>query len=236
MFRTFVIMFYWFFASNTCIANQHLTFSTGENFPMAPVVSAVLDTAYQKLGIQFTIKKYPLRRSLTLANRGVTDGELFRGAIDGKQYPSLIKIPVSVTTGRLMIFTKHADLQVHGWEGLIYYRVGSHTDINEVKTHQNEFKSFQEIPSRIQLFNMLSRDRLDVLILPFLVGMNDLKMLNLPDIKMLSTPLETNNLYHYLHIKHRELVPKITQALQEMHDSGELDLIRKNVEENLFGE
>lgn len=135
-----------------------------------------------------------------------------------------------------MIFTKNADLQVDGWASLISYRVGSHTGINEAKIHQNEFKSFHELPSIEQLFNMLARERLDVLILPFLVGMNDLKELNLPDIKMLPIPLETNKLYHSLHIKHRKLVPKITQVLQGMHDSGELSLIRKQVEANLLSE
>lgn len=229
MHQSCVILFYWFFVSNACIASQQLTFSTGEKFPMTPVASAVLATAYQKLGIQLMIKKFPIRRSLMLANTGATDGELFRGKIDSKHYPNLIKIPVSLATGRLMIFTKSANLQVDGWESLIDYRVGCHTDINEVKIHKNEFKSFKEMASNMRLFNMLARDRLDILILPYLVGVNELKKLNRSDIKMLSTPLEANKLYHYLHIKHRKLVPKITQVLQQMHDSGELGLIRKKI-------
>lgn len=195
---------------------------------MMSIATDILDRAYEKLDIQYLLKAYPSRRSLTLANTGVTDGELLRGQLDSNQYPNLIKVPVPVATGRLMAFTKHADLKVQGWEGLNAYRVGSHAGINETKRHENDFKSFYEHPDIEQLFNLLDRDRLDLLILPLAIGSGALKELQLADIKMFPTPIETNELFHYLHSKHRDLIPSITQVLQEMHDSGELHPIGKN--------
>lgn len=78
------IMFYWLFVSSASLASEQLIFSTGEKFPMTPIASAIIDAAYQKLGIQSMIKRYPNRRSLMLANKGETDGELFRGKVDSK--------------------------------------------------------------------------------------------------------------------------------------------------------
>lgn len=228
------IIFYWFFGLSICCASESLTFGTGMGHPMIPIASSILDTAYQKLGVQFKVQGYSPERSLVLSNKGVTDGQLFLQEIDHHQYPNLIKIPIPLATGNLMIFTKNRNLQVDGWAGLTSYRVGSQAGIREVDKHQDDLNNIHMLKSGEQLFRMLARERLDVVILPRLVGSSILKRSNLKGIKMLPTPLEKNALYHYLNVKHLALVPQITQVLRAMLDSGELDSIRKQIEINLL--
>ena len=43
----------------------------------------------------------------------------------------------------------------------------------------------------------------------------------------LSPALEHIPLYHYLHERHRELVPRVEKAMREMEASGELERVRQ---------
>ena len=83
----------------------------------------------------------------------------------------------------------------------------------------------EKVTETEQLFNMLIRDRVDIVILPRDVGLKTLKAMNLKDIRMLEPPLQRDKLYHYLHKKNEALVPKITASLQEMGKKGLIQAI-----------
>lgn len=51
--------------------------------------------------------------------------------------------------------------------------------------------------------------------------------LGLDSIRILSPPLERLPLYHYLHEKHKDLVPKVDEIIRDMAESGELDDLRE---------
>ena len=228
------ILFYSLFSLNANSADAPLVFGTGLKNPMIPIASRILDVAYQKLGIQFKVKKYTTARASVLANRGVNDGELFNSNLNSKASINLIKVPVVLSVGQLMLFTKNTALQINGWASLANYSVGSHVGLNEIKQHQNELNNVHLLTNPTNLFTLLERERLDVVILPRLMGLQLLNETKFTDINMLPMPLEENKLYHYLHIKHQELVPQITQVLQAMQDSGELASIKREAELRLL--
>jgi len=51
--------------------------------------------------------------------------------------------------------------------------------------------------------------------------------MNLNEIVMLTPPVQVDPLYHYLHKKHKALVPQITAVLREMKQEGKFQEIYK---------
>ena len=81
-----------------------------------------------------------------------------------------------------------------------------------------------------QAFGMLIHDRVDVVIGKPIVGASYLRK-----HKHLRTSgkFQVQDIYIYLHKKHKKLIPKIELELQEMKDSGELLKIEKMVRERI---
>lgn len=47
-------------------------------------------------------------------------------------------------------------------------------------------------------------------------------------------PLERIVLYHFLHERHRDLVPKVEQAVRSMQASGELERVRRQTMDKML--
>ena len=77
------------------------------------------------------------------------------------------------------------------------------------------------------LMQILHRDRVDFVITARINGLLQLKNLNLDSIYPLSPPLRRELVYHYLHEKHKALVPRIDSVFKRMKQSGELEGLRE---------
>ena len=58
-------------------------------------------------------------------------------------------------------------------------------------------------------------------------GQKLIEELKLKKVIMLSPPVQVNLLFHYLHLKHEGLVPKVTARLRAMKKSGRFEEIKK---------
>ena len=203
-------------------ATEPLEFSAIENSINTLISERVVAEAYRRIGIQITTKQYPAARAIKLSANGSMDGELFRiGGLE-KAYPNLVQVPVPINVMEGVVLTKHTDFPVDGWQSLKPFRVGIQrgimfaergtASIHGLKTHA--------VNSNEQLFGMLSKNRTDIIVVSRLNGLQTLKTLRIPDIHILEPPIETYFLYHYLHRKHRHLVPRLTAALKEMEAEG----------------
>ncbi len=82
---------------------------------------------------------------------------------------------------------------------------------------------------------ILDKGRVDIVITARINGLLQLKKLNLDSIYPLSPPLSPKLVYHYLHKKHKALVPKTDRVFKEMQESGELERLREKFLEKLLG-
>ena len=69
---------------------------------------------------------------------------------------------------------------------------------------------------------LLDKDRIDVAVSDRIAGLVALQSVGIQGIGVVDTPLGSANFYHYLHRKNADFVPKIAEALAEMHASGRL--------------
>ena len=232
--------------ATTLQAQDRLVFgSMGETEDLLSVISTrILSEAYGRIGIEIAARELPGPRSMDMANRGDIDGELFRGEINGDQFPNLIRIPVPIMYGEIVVFTKDVEFEVVGWDSLRPYSIGIQYGVKEIEDGTKGMR-VEPVRHSEQLLMKLATGRNDIVVHPRDLGLRTLKTVitqapegidlkALQGIMVLEPPLQRDALYHYLHSKHAALVPKLTVALQEMADEGLIQRIREKVEAEVF--
>lgn len=193
---------------------------------VARVAEKALHAAYAELDIDVQFKRFPPKEVLQMSNTGKVDAELTRIAGIEKEFPNLVMVPVPVIQVKHSAFTRGETLQLAGWESLRPYKIGIRRGII---LHDRKTQGMQRLfaDTNEQLFRLLEQGRVEVVASNALVGGILIHKLQLTGITMVEPPLSTSDLYHYVHKKHTQLVPKLTQVLKAMTADGRLDAIRK---------
>lgn len=214
-----------FFFAILCIiaipskAKQKLTFtamSKGE-----PGGLIILQTAYQRLGIDINHIKLPPERALYAVNVGWYDGMIVRSAGVEKQYPNLIRVPVPIFFIDKVAVSKKAGYPITSWDSLTPYSVGY---IRGDKTTENNLnaRNSSKVSVISQLFLMLNSNRIQVAICPKIAALYYQKQLDIP-VFIHKPPLERTPLFHYINKTHLSLLKPITKVLEEMQQSGQIE-------------
>lgn len=231
-----ILMIWLLLLSSAVLSKQNLTFSSaGPLHPKKVIVLRVLEEAYQRLGIDIEIRHYPAERSLRTANAGEeVDGELFRGvnAKIEENYLNLLKIPVALTYGEFVVFTRDTSFDVDGWDSLRPYHIGIEIGVKGIELG-TEGMNVEKVPETDKLFLMLAEGRFDIAVAPRTVGLMHLTRLrnlygeyeNFRYISVLEPPLKKDPLFHYLHAKHADIATRLTKVLEEMRDNGEIQKV-----------
>lgn len=199
-----------------------------EEDPATSIAERVVTEAYRRLGLPVQVRHLPGERSLRSANNGDTDGELYRKLGMERDYPNLVIVPVPLLTYEIVIFTQGTHFVVNGWDSLRPYTIGYVKSIKIVE--QNTQGMRVEVAGTLrQAFLKMTLGRSDVVVANRTSGLAALKELNLTDIKVLSPPLATFPVFHYLHKKHAALVPRLTAVLQQMQKDKTIDTLQKAV-------
>ena len=182
---------------------------------------SVLKEAYDQLGIKISVTFYPAERSLVMANKGFADGEVHRISGIEKSYENLIMIPHPIGRFEACVFPKQPDLTVNGWESLSPYRIGI---LKGSKFSENRTETMDRIRAYTpeNLLILLSENRITVAVLGCMTGKALIKKLDLKGITPLAPPLISHEIYHYVHKKHRNLVPKLVTILSRMDQKGRI--------------
>lgn len=210
-------------------AEAQLRFSVVESAVNMQVSERVLSEAYARLGMSFVLEAYPGVRSLRSADSGFVDGELSRQGGLEKTHPDLVRVPVAVNQLEAVVFTRGLAFQVRGWTSLKPYRVGIRRGVAFAENGTASAGiTAQTVDGVEQLFRLLMADRVDLVVLARLNGLEAIEALGAKDIHPLDPPVESVPLFHYLHIHHRDLVPKLTDVLNQMAQKGRIRQIRED--------
>ena len=107
-------------------AQEKLVFTTFPSPGISLVFERVLRKAYQRIGITVEFRELPGERAIQIANEGKADGEAGRADVITKRYTNLVKIPVPIFLGKIVVFSKNVELPVNiGWKSLKPYRIGT---------------------------------------------------------------------------------------------------------------
>lgn len=183
--------------------------------PFNHKVITKLRRAYRNLGIDLSFKEYPAKRSLFLSNNGTLDGELLRVKGITKKYPNLVPVTLyrlSVAAYTIEGETDVADIETILADTIAIYRgsqwqekfIGSKsTGIVRVQTPAQQFKLL--IMGRVK-YLLCNRNLATHMIKHFYPQ---------SEIKQVSPLIAEVELVHYLHQRHQNLIPQLTEQLSQ---------------------
>ena len=215
-------------------AERELTLSTFPGSIHQAVGAPILKEAYAKLGMSLKLYMVPAKRALAASSAGATDGEVNRIGKVATRFPTLRQVggPVLPLQGRAFVFGKSPSIK--SWEDLRPYRIGV---VRGVPFSDKPTQGMDRILAKdpAHLFKLLVHDRIDIAITTSLNGRYTIgKHYPKKNIRALGPPVLTIDTYHYLHEKHRGLIPRVAKVLAEMKESGRIDAIIDTVISDLI--
>ncbi|WP_200956031.1 ABC transporter substrate-binding protein [Pelomonas sp. Root1444] len=206
-----------------------------EGVPDQRIGGEILKVAYARLGIQVQFVPVPALRSLLESSEGRVDGEVQRILLVETQYPTLIALRPSINFIEPSAFVKRLDFKVQGWPSVAPYRVGIVRGVGSSEAGTRGMRRVTAVASMEALMRMVAAERVDVAVNDRLSGALVLQQLGLEsEVRPLDPPLQRVALYHFLHVKHQDLVPRVEEVLRGMAASGELEQLRARAVRDLL--
>lgn len=189
----------------------------------------VLVEAYAQLRpkVELDFKVLPAERALASSNKGIMDGEVNRIRGIDKKYPNLVMVPVSINSFRGVAFSANKDLKINGWQSISKLKVGIRGGIKFSENGTRGFKKLTRVPSNEILLLQAQKGWIDVGISSYVSAYGIIKNKKLKGVHLLEPPLVELRLFHYLHKKNKELIPKITAILKKMEEAGRIKEIKE---------
>jgi len=215
-------------------ASQSLEFGF-INAPLSKTSLAVLKVAYAKLGITVEGKIFPAARALAQSDAGMTDGEVHRIKAIAPQHPNLIRIdiPINVVEGMAVTCDRTIDTTVV--ENISQYHLGIKIGTRYVEKLVDGMPSVVRKADENKLTQLLKAGRLDVVIGDRPWAISETLKADGECVRINEPPLVTIPLYHYLHKRHADLVPRIAKVLREMKESGEMEEVCRQAYKDILG-
>lgn len=215
------------FSAVTVAKENRLTLSMVAGNPDQKVAADILKVAYSRLGIKLNILPMPGQRALQESSRGSTDGEVLRIYHIGDKFPSLIRIPTPINYFETVLFTKNHSINFESMQDLKQYRFGILRGVKNSEQIVKDMPKVEMASSLEALMLMLDSERVDFVVCARGNGLILLDKMNNHSIKAVSPPIKKVLTYHYLHHKHKELVPEISEIIKGMQMSKELTLLQE---------
>lgn len=190
--------------------------------------TAILRAAYHSMGISIEVHYLPGARSIVEANNGNMDGELFRVKGLEKKFKDLIQVKTAILTTHTSAFTHFKNSHVKSWQDLkpytIAYTLGFKlAELNTVNSNVIHTRDLNHA------FRLLINKKVEFVIDSKLNGLQIINNKNISGIHLVSPPLESTQVFHYLNSKHKNLILKLEESLIQLKASGEADLIRNSI-------
>ncbi|MEH6345359.1 MAG: transporter substrate-binding domain-containing protein [Bermanella sp.] len=229
----FIIVHFLLLAAVSACAKETLRFSIIENSSAMHYVIPVLKSAYKQLGIEVDFVEYPASRALFESRSGTLDGEAFRTIKFKDSAYKLIRIDVAIAEIEWWIYSKYLNFKIKGVESLQQYRVSTRRGVVVADKISDHAREKLIVNTYALALETLAAARVDLALVPKISAMSLLKDKTLK-VHPLKPAIRVDKVYHFLHIKHRDLVPKIQRVLQEMNQRGDLQKSWRQTEAGLL--
>jgi len=215
-------------------AQQPLTFTQIVDTPDQAIGAVIVKAAYEKLGIPVKFAILPGKRALAESSEGRVDGEVHRIFEVGDEYPTLLRVPTPINYIEPSVFSKKHGFEVTDCAALQGYQIGIVRGVKHSQLCTHGMENVFLGDDLTGVMRMLDAGRIDLLITARINGLLLAKELGLDAIKPLSPPLSRLWVYHYLHERHKDLVPTIDAVFKAMQESGELETLREQAVQQLL--
>ncbi|MGM9486141.1 substrate-binding periplasmic protein [Ideonella sp. YS5] len=207
-----------------------------ENVPDQFLGGEMLVAIYKRLGITVEFVDLPAKRSLLESSEGRVDGEVQRILAVQEQYPTLLAVQPSFNSIEPAAFVRSGvTLRVDGWKSIAQHSIGIVRGVGSSERGTQGMASVQPVTTMENLMQSLDAGRFDVAVNDRFSGLLVIRKLGLEGkVQPVDPPLEHIPLHHFLHERHRDLVPKVGQVIRTMQASGELERVRQQVMDTML--
>lgn len=220
--------------TSSMLMAEPLKFAQITNSPDQIVGAAVLKVVYAKAGIPIEIIPLSGKRALLESRQGRLDGEVHRILEIASIHPELLRVPTAINYIEQTIFSKDRSFTLKDCDSLRGKLVGRAIGVKYAEMCTQGMDNVAVFPDSSSLMKSLDKDIVDFAITSHLNGLVQLKKLGINSVVALQPALAKRQLFHYLHKKHKDLIPKIESIIATMQLDGELDLIRQHQIHNIL--
>lgn len=204
---------------------KHLTISGIVNEQTHVMAKEVLRVAYNRIGYHVDFLFVPGKRSLEMANKGESDGDIARIQGTAQKYTNLLQLSTPVSSFKGVAFTKTVTKKINSWDDLDGLRIGIIRGIRYSTIGTKERNPYFA-DDMTHLFHLLEDGRIEVAIAVLNAGRIELHSnFRESGIHVTGTPLYSAPLYHFVHKKNMHLVDDLDTVLEQMAARGEIESI-----------
>lgn len=206
-------------------ADDILVINTTGNPPLnTPDQSGFMDKvaaeAMRRINVKLETVQLPAERGLKNANAGIDDGEMSRIAGLQKHYPNLIQVPETIMNWEFHAFSVIDMNSEDKWSNLAGHSVAFIRGWKIVERNIPDSSTRTLVKNPDQLFGLFKKQRTEIVVYERWGGLKLLEQLQMLNVKIIDPPLAQKKMYMYLHKKHRDLVPLLSDALKAMKEDG----------------
>jgi len=161
---------------------------------------------------------------------GKADGDLIRIPSYGQIYPQLVRVDppyYRIVIKAYSLVARSANVQTR--DDLKHYALGSIRGMAYAQELTENHPALTLAQNPLQLFRMLAAGRVDVALCTTLAAQAAISNLALKDVEV-SPDLARFEMHHYLHMRRKDLAPRIGEVIRKMKDSGELEQLTTRYE------
>ena len=187
-------------------------------FPEGEAIARLLKEVYRQVGLDFELVIRPAKRSLKEVNSGASDAELARISGAENEYPNLVRVmePVFALSFSAVVNEK-SKIWMSSWDELGKHRIAYPRGYRVLDIRTRELKA-TVARNAASIVRMVKAGRVDV---GMAVTSDAVRLASeIGGVTVLKPAVETVTLYHYVHVKHRRLIPAMEKILIELNDSG----------------
>lgn len=182
-----------------------------------PETENLIIRAYQQLGIAAEIIRMPAKRSLIEASKNTwVDAELARVEAAQGILNDYIKVPFALRTFDILAYSNDKLFSISSWAGLRDYKVVTLRGLIGITLKlKQQGIPYHDTTNVEQIFKMLESGRAEVALLPGDFGAKPGQGVIGREFATISK-VGSMELYHFIHKRHSDLVPDLTQALKNL--------------------
>lgn len=186
--------------------------------PLNDIGIMLIRELYAQAGLTTQFVNLSAARSERLQHDGDIDAELVRVEGLDKIPVDMLKVPEPILEVVISAYTINPELTDAKPTTLINQRLGARHGLDISKRYPG--MQLTEVYRLKQLAYMLKHKRLDAIILSKTTSYFMIHKYGIKELRQLTPPLARFNVYHYVHKKHKSLLPTLTQALQSVKKKG----------------
>lgn len=196
----------------------------------------VLPEIYKNLAIDIDITPLPGERAQLEANLGKLDGETMRIWTYGDENSQSIRVPTPYYYLETMPFIlKDSNIVIREKSDLKNYKIGKVRGVKHTNNITQGLNDVYVMNSTENMFKMLLKGKVDVVLTNTLDGNIVLKRLGITNIVPTNHSLAVLPLYHYINQRHKQLVPQVNQEIAQLQKNGSLQKMIVAAEQKVVG-